>query len=136
MKPHAVSKNVWWRKQPMLILEWSWALAGRRFAADPCDLPTPAALPVLVRNFPVWRKSAARIFSRAICWRKWRKPELGFMKTVEPDSVIDTSKMSLEQRAALELTEAARDSAHAERGFAGGLCVGLINIGQIQPIPQ
>jgi hypothetical protein len=38
----------------------------------------------------------------------------------EAASVIDTSKMSPEQRAALELTEAAREVAQAERGFSGG----------------
>jgi hypothetical protein len=41
------------------------------------------------------------------------------MPIADPKSVFDTSKMSPAQREALELTEAARES--AERGFAGNL---------------
>ncbi len=41
----------------------------------------------------------------------------------EPHDLIDTSKMSEGQRAALELTEAARDAEH-ERTFAAGLFMG------------
>lgn len=51
------------------------------------------------------------------------------------DSLIDTSKMSPEQRAALEMTEAARETAHAERGFAGGLFMGSWNTDAIAPFP-
>ncbi len=58
------------------------------------------------------------------------------MKTEEPASVIDTSKMSSDQRAALELTESAREAAQAERGFAGGLFMGNFNTAQIHPFPQ
>src|SRR5271166_5986207 len=46
------------------------------------------------------------------------------MPTIDPKSVIDTSKMSPAQREALELTESAREAAQAELGFAGGLFIG------------
>src|SRR5437660_616420 len=58
------------------------------------------------------------------------------MKTEEPASLIDTSKMSPEQRAALELTEAARDAAQAERGFVGGLFMGRFHLPAIHPYPM
>src|SRR5437016_7277180 len=55
--------------------------------------------------------------------------------TEEQGAVIDTSKMSAGQRAALELTEAARDAA-AERGsFGGGLFVGRFDLGAVHPFP-
>jgi len=54
----------------------------------------------------------------------------------EQAPVIDTSKMSAEQRDALELTEAARDAAQAEQGFAGGLFMGRFNLQGIFPYPQ
>jgi alkylation response protein AidB-like acyl-CoA dehydrogenase len=50
--------------------------------------------------------------------------------------VIDTSKMSSEQRAALELTEAARETAVAEHGFCGGLFFGLLRLGLLHPFPM
>jgi alkylation response protein AidB-like acyl-CoA dehydrogenase len=56
------------------------------------------------------------------------------MKT-ETDSVIDTSRMSPEQRAALELTESARESAAAERGFVGGLFMGRVHWDALHPFP-
>jgi alkylation response protein AidB-like acyl-CoA dehydrogenase len=58
------------------------------------------------------------------------------MKSEEPISVIDTSKMSAEQREALELTEAAREAAVAERGFCGGLFMGRFNFSEIHPFPR
>ena len=59
------------------------------------------------------------------------------LETVEDQaSVIDTSKMSAEQRDAMELTEAARDAAQAEQGFAGGLFMGRFNLPGIFPYPQ
>ena len=58
------------------------------------------------------------------------------MTTEEPGAVIDTSKMSSAQRAALELTEAARDAAGAERGFAGGLFLGHFNLPALHPYPR
>ncbi len=58
------------------------------------------------------------------------------MKADDATSVIDTSKMSPEQRAALELTESAREAAHAERGFAGGLFMGRCDVRQIHPFPM
>lgn len=60
-----------------------------------------------------------------------RKPETGAGEA----PVIDTSKMPAEQRAALELTEAARDAAEAEKGFAGGLFMGRFNLAGIHPYP-
>ena len=53
----------------------------------------------------------------------------------EQSSVIDTSKMSPEQREALELTESAREAAQAERGFAGGLFMGRFHLSKIHPFP-
>src|SRR5437588_281935 len=52
----------------------------------------------------------------------------------EPRSVIDTSKMSSGQRAALELTEAAREATEA-RSFASGLFMGLFELSRIRPFP-
>jgi alkylation response protein AidB-like acyl-CoA dehydrogenase len=57
------------------------------------------------------------------------------MSTTETKSVIDTSKMSAAQREALELTEAAREAAQAERGFAGGLFMGHFHLSKIHPFP-
>jgi alkylation response protein AidB-like acyl-CoA dehydrogenase len=57
------------------------------------------------------------------------------MPTIEPKSVIDTSKMPSAQREALELTESAREAAQSERGFAGGLFMGNFNLPQIHPFP-
>jgi alkylation response protein AidB-like acyl-CoA dehydrogenase len=52
----------------------------------------------------------------------------------EPQPLIDTSKMSTGQRAAMELTEAARESAHT-RNFAGGLFMGELNLSTVHPYP-
>ena len=52
----------------------------------------------------------------------------------EPQPLIDTSKMSTGQRAAMELTEAARESAHT-RSFAGGLFMGEFNLSTVHPYP-
>jgi len=55
-------------------------------------------------------------------------PELKPAPAVEePASLIDTSKMSSGQRAALELTEAARESGE-KASFAGGLFMGSFNL--------
>jgi alkylation response protein AidB-like acyl-CoA dehydrogenase len=43
--------------------------------------------------------------------------------------------MSAGQRAALELSEAARESAQAERGFVGGLFMGRCQMEQMRPFP-
>lgn len=59
------------------------------------------------------------------------------MKTNEdPDTVLDTSKMTPEQRAALELTESAREAAISEQGLAGGLFMGRFKLAGIHPFPQ
>ncbi|TAK97756.1 MAG: DNA polymerase II [Verrucomicrobia bacterium] len=52
----------------------------------------------------------------------------------ETQPAIDTSKMSAGQRAALELTEAARETAH-ERTFAAGLFMGEFDLPQVHPFP-
>ena len=49
----------------------------------------------------------------------------------EQASVIDTSKMSPEQRAALELTEAAR--AETREGFVSGLFMGRFELDALHP---
>ncbi len=59
------------------------------------------------------------------------------MKTDEnSDEVIDTSKMTPEERAVLELTEAARESTTAESGLAGGLFMGRFNLRGVHPFPR
>ena len=50
-------------------------------------------------------------------------------------SVIDTSKMSPDQRAALELTESAREGGALERGFCGGLFMGRLALKHLFPFP-
>ena len=57
------------------------------------------------------------------------------MPVVDPKSVIDTSKMSPAQREALELTEAARESVQAGRGFASNLFMGHFDVPGIHPFP-
>src|SRR5271154_2250842 len=52
----------------------------------------------------------------------------------EPQPLIDMSKMSTGQRAAMELTEAARESGHA-RTFAGGMLMGEFNLSTVHPFP-
>ncbi len=52
----------------------------------------------------------------------------------EARPLIDTSKMSAGQRAALELTEAARESGR-KRTFAGGLFMGEFDLAQVSPFP-
>ena len=52
------------------------------------------------------------------------------------ESVIDTSRMSEGERAALEVTEAAREAASMERTFAGGLFLGRHDLSQITPFPE
>ncbi|MCP5539576.1 MAG: acyl-CoA dehydrogenase family protein [Akkermansiaceae bacterium] len=65
------------------------------------------------------------------------------MKTAEPDKkpaepapVIDTSKMSAEERAALELAEAARVTAGPRNSFAGSLFMGRPDFESILPFPE
>src|SRR5262245_49680588 len=52
----------------------------------------------------------------------------------EPESVIDTSKMSQAQREALELTEAAR-TVTSYRSFAGDLFMGRFALDHVYPFP-
>ena len=51
----------------------------------------------------------------------------------EPRSTIDTSKMSREQREALEMTEAARDV--TREGFVSGLFMGRFDFPALHPMP-
>ncbi|MCE0521772.1 MAG: acyl-CoA dehydrogenase family protein [Methylacidiphilales bacterium] len=57
------------------------------------------------------------------------------MKTEENASVIDTSKMSGAQRAALEMTESARDTP-GKHGFCGGLFLGRFDLAALHPYPR
>ena len=50
--------------------------------------------------------------------------------------VLDTSRMSEGERAALEMTEAAREATAMERTFAGGLFLGRYDLSQITPFPE
>src|SRR5437016_10355976 len=54
----------------------------------------------------------------------------------EPGAAIDTSKMSAGQRAALELTEAARDTVTGRGSFAGGLFMGQFSLDAVHPFPS
>jgi alkylation response protein AidB-like acyl-CoA dehydrogenase len=56
--------------------------------------------------------------------------------TDEQASLIDTSKMNEGQRAALEMTEAARESAPERKSFAGGLFMGECNLSAVFPYPE
>src|SRR6185437_14182371 len=53
---------------------------------------------------------------------------------IEEPQTIDTSKMSAGQRAAIELTEAARTAAHG-KNFISGLFMGDFNLTEISPFP-
>jgi alkylation response protein AidB-like acyl-CoA dehydrogenase len=57
------------------------------------------------------------------------------MPQIETETVIDTSKMSAGQRAALELSEGARETAQAEQGFVGGLFMGRCQLEKMRPFP-
>ena len=54
----------------------------------------------------------------------------------EPGGLIDTSKMSSGQRAALELTEAARDSATEAASFAQQIFMGRADLCGVFPFPE
>lgn len=56
-------------------------------------------------------------------------------ETNDPALLIDTSKMNAGQRAALEMTEAARDAFSADRGFCGGLFMGRSDFSSLHPFP-
>ncbi len=53
-----------------------------------------------------------------------------------PEALIDTSRMTPGQRAALELTEAARDAAAERASFSGGLFMGQFGLDQLLPFPE
>jgi len=56
-------------------------------------------------------------------------------KNTPPAEIIDTSKMSAGQRAALEMTEAARDVERNRTTLASGLFMGETNFGEAFPYP-
>jgi len=61
-------------------------------------------------------------------------PKTAATTPAEPHPLIDTSRMSAGQRAALELTEAAREPAR-EQTFAAGLFMGKFDLAGIHPFP-
>jgi len=63
-------------------------------------------------------------------------PETPAAKPEEQSALIDTSKMSAGQRAALELTEAARDAASEKGSFAEGLFMGRLDLDRLLPFPE
>ena len=63
-------------------------------------------------------------------------PEKPAAKPEEQNALIDTSKMSAGQRAALELTEAARDDASEKGSFAEGLFMGRLDLERLLPFPE
>ena len=63
-------------------------------------------------------------------------PSQPTQKPDEHQPLIDTSKMSAGQRAALELTEAARDAASEKGSFAEGLFMGKLDLGRLLPFPE
>src|SRR5262245_30078424 len=54
----------------------------------------------------------------------------------EEGTLIDTSKMNAGQRAALELTEAARDAAAEKSSFGSDLFMGRFDPSKILPFPE
>jgi hypothetical protein len=63
-------------------------------------------------------------------------PEPDHARNDEAASVIDTSKMNEAQRAALEMTEAAREAAHEKASFAAGLFMGRCDLKAVCPFPE
>jgi alkylation response protein AidB-like acyl-CoA dehydrogenase len=61
---------------------------------------------------------------------------MSFLSKDDNRSMIDMSRMSEGERAALEITEAAREAASMERTFAGGLFLGRYDLTQISPFPE
>src|SRR5436190_12482190 len=63
-------------------------------------------------------------------------PDKSSANPEDPRSMIDTSKMSAGQLAALELTEAARDAASEKGSFAADLFMGRLDLGRLLPFPE
>src|SRR3954468_2494518 len=57
-------------------------------------------------------------------------------KATEEQALIDTSKMSAGQRAALEMTEAARETASERGSFGSALFMGRLALNRIFPFPE
>ena len=70
----------------------------------------------------VRRVGQSRVAAAAAAHLGMPEKTMSFASKRNDESVIDTSRMSEGQRAALEVTEAAREAAAMERTFAGGLC--------------
>lgn len=63
-------------------------------------------------------------------------PEEPKVQTPDESGLIDTSKMSEGQRAALEMTEAARDAAAEKPSLASGLFMGRFDLDAVFPFPE
>src|SRR5438552_13218 len=63
-------------------------------------------------------------------------PQKPLTKTEDQNISIETSKMSAGQRAALELTEAARDAASEKGSFAEGIFMGRLDLSRMLPFPE
>src|SRR4051812_13201590 len=105
-------------------------------------MPTRSAGPLSFSSFPPWPIRSAHTTRRVRSSWRWREPRRNSMKTEAPvrerhaasPTVIDTSKMSPEQRAALEMTEAAREV--KGESFAGGLFMGRFDFRALHPYPE
>jgi alkylation response protein AidB-like acyl-CoA dehydrogenase len=63
-------------------------------------------------------------------------PEKSGVKSEEQASLIDTSKMSAGQRAALELAEAARETEREKISLAGQIFMGRLDLAGLYPFPE
>ena len=63
-------------------------------------------------------------------------PPVGHKDPEEAASLIDTSKMSEGQRAALEMTESAREEVSGPQSFVSDLFMGRFNVSGLLPFPQ
>src|SRR5262249_54640797 len=137
----------------MWISQWLWAPASLHSGAAHCATPTEQERQTLSKRWESSCAVARATSSRVRFCRPWLraagtftlKNEAIMIETPiskprqntpaeEPAVAIDTSKMSSGQRAALELTEAAREAAK-EPTFASGLFMGRFDASQIRPFP-
>src|SRR5207248_6674805 len=63
-------------------------------------------------------------------------PSQPTQKPAEHKPLVDTSKLSAGQRAALELPEAARDAASEKGSFAEGIFMGRLDLSRMLPFPE
>jgi alkylation response protein AidB-like acyl-CoA dehydrogenase len=66
----------------------------------------------------------------------FEEPKPATAPTEDPSTLIDTSKMNAGQRAALELTEAARDVVSGKTSFAADLFMGRFDATKLLPFPE